>query len=353
MNDLTTSAKTFLTSDEKTNARLVNVLLIVGVLFGGYLLQDTILGVLNFGIALIGRTIMLGVMAAIAFFGFMTVTNPRFQTEFKMLNYRWVRWLSGIAMKSDPFGRMRAFANEFLQEQWNKFNDAATRIEAQKLDVERKIKKYDATLHESEKTVAMLQDRYCPDGRNWTDEEMRNQFRLESQRIKLTEDSLTKLRTDLNKLALLVKIVDRWRNTFKFEIESTRMTADFLEQQYNTANDTAGALEAASSAFGHGDMAAADKEVREYIEKLTSTRMAQADVLMKQIPELTKLGDLKGDVAEDEIMRRLTAFDSESQRAFVQVQEENRQLTTGDTSTALHVIKAKTAEPATRRYLRK
>jgi hypothetical protein len=345
-----TTAKDFLTNAERRLGGVFTYAVFGVVAFALYLARTTILGMFDFGIALLGRTIALTVVGFIAVWLVTLAMNPRTWTELWHLQNRVARWVSRWAMKSDPFGRMRAFADEFLGGQFEKFNTASVRLEGQLQTVRQKLVKHTETLNASTQTVAAVRKKYLrPDG-SWASDEYRDAFRLESQRITLTEETLKKLRVSEATLTTLVKIVDRWRNTFKFEIESTRMSAQFLEDQWNQANETAGALEAASSVFGHGDMAKADREVRDYIEKLTASRMAQADVLMKQLPELTALGDLKGDVAEDEIMSRLARLDNDSQRAFVEVQEDRRLIESGGSAQITEVVKQKAAVPA-RRYL--
>lgn len=344
------AAKDWVTKQEQ---RLGATFSIVAVGFGALALwaaRDAIIGLLNFAISAVGRMVILGALSFAAVVLVMLAMNPRTWTELWHFQARIARWVSGWAMRSDPFGRMRAFADEFLQGQWNKFNDAATRIEAQLQSVRGKIKNHEAKLAESTKMVESLSSRYMDDRNQWTDEQKRDTFRLESQRIQFTESALKKLRVSENTLATLVKIVDRWRNTFSYEIESTRMSADFLEAEWNQANDTAGALESVSSVFGKGDMAKADQEVRAYIEKLTANRMAQAEVLMKQIPELTAIGDLRADMAEDEITARLTRLDAESQRALVEVQEDRRLIQQGGSAKA--VVETIKEPVRTRRYLK-
>lgn len=349
-----TTAKNFLTSAERQSGAITSWALAAVGLFGLYIARDTVLGLLDFGIAAVGKTLFLGGLAFVAWFLFMWITNPRTQVMLRHLNYAWCRKISTIAMKADPFGRMKAFANEYLQEQWSKFNDAAVRISTQLDTVKRKIEKHQETLAESNKKAAALQTKYCPTG-TWASEAHQNNFRLEAQRIELTEQALEKLRKSEVRLATLVKILDRWRETFRFQIESTRLTAESLEQQYNEARDTEGAITAASVAFGAGDMAEADKEVRNYIEALTSGHIARAEVLMKQIPELTAVGDLRGEAAEAEIMRRLTVLDTESQQALSTATEDQKLLSTGDSLTVVGLLQSKTAEPqpVKKSYLRR
>lgn len=346
------SAKDFLTSTEQQMGGTFTLLVGLLVAFGLYAARGPILGLFDFAIEAVGRAIVLGALGLVGVWLVMLAMNPRTYTEMWHLQNRVAKWVSGWAMRSDPFGRMRAFADEFLGEQYEKFNQAATRIEAQLHTTRASIAKHEEALEESNAMVAAIKKRHMSPGGVWSSDEHRDAFRLESQRILLTEETLKKSRKNELKLATLVKIVDRWRNTFKFEIESTRMSADFLEMQFHQANETAGALKSAATVFGHGDMAKADKEVREYIEKLTANRIAESDVLMKQIPELTALGDLQGDAAEDEVMDRLRELDAASQRAFVEVQNDHKLIEAGGTEKITEVVKTKTAETQpVRRYL--
>ena len=340
--DLTTlgsSAQEFLTKNEKAVGYLG-----IGFLglFGAgllYMFRGVITGFLGFAITTVGQLMVLGGLGLLAVFILTLLMQPAVHTEIRHLQYRIIRAISDLAMKADPFGRMRAFANEYLQEQWMKFNNAAVRIQDQLNQKNKKIEKYQADLNSANDNVKALPSRHMKNGQ-WDTEDNHNLFRSESMKIKFLEGSLEKLRKDQTKLSMLVKIVDKWRNSFKFEIETTRMTADFLEEDFRQADATAGALEAASSAFGGGDMARADKEVRQYIENLTSGRIARAEVLMKQIPELTALGDLKADVAEDDIMNRLRQLDSAADQAFVEVQDNRQKLTSGNHDQIVEVIKA-------------
>jgi hypothetical protein len=345
------SAKNFLTSQEKHVGALFSTGVVAFGFLGLYAARGLLFGLFDFGINLLGRAIMLGALGLVATFLVMLAMNPQTYTEIWHLQRRVARWVSDRAMKADPFGRMRAFADEFLGAQYEKFEAASVRIQSLWITTRHNIAKHEEALENSSNTAQALKSaRYK--GGTWQDDASRDQFRLESQRITLTEDALKKSRQQEAQLAMLVKIVDRWRNTFKFEIESTRMSADFLESQWHQANEMAGAVEAASSVFGHGDMARADKEVRAYIDKLTSERMAKAEVLMKQIPELTALGDLRGDVAEQEVMARLQALDDESQRAFVEVQADRSLIEAGGPNMIADVVTQKVKEPAVRRYLK-
>lgn len=345
------SAKNFLTNAEKNAGALFTIGAAVFGVLGLYAMRSFLFGLFDFGIGLLGRAIMLSGLGLIAVVIVMLAMNPRTYTELWHFQGRIARWFSNWAMKQDPFGRMRAFADEFLGEQYNKFNAACQRIEALLYSTQQKIEKHTESLEESNATAKALKQHYV--GEKWKSDASRDQFRLESQRIKLTEDTLSKLKKQEAQLAMLVKIVDRWRNTFRFEIESTRMSADFMESQWHQANEMAGAVEAASSVFGHGDMARADKEVRAYIDKLTSERMAKATVLMKQIPELTAMGDLRGDVAEQDIMSRLQELDQESQRALVEVQADRSLIESGGPALITDVLATKQPElvPA-KRYLK-
>jgi hypothetical protein len=348
-----TSAKDFLRKSEKQlGAAGTAVVLGVGGV-GLYLALPALLSFLDMAISAVGKTLTLLGLGVVLVFVLMVLMNPRTWTEIWHLQHKFTRKLSDALMKADPFGRMRAFANEYLQAQWEKFNSAATTIEEQLLQKGQKITKMEADLNEANQNVAALKSRHFKDGR-WDSEEYQSTFRLTSQKIVFLENSLYKLRKDEVKLQLLVKIIDKWRNNFRFEIETTRMTADFLEEDFRQANATANALEAASSAFGGGDMALADREVRAYIEKLTAGRIARAEVLMKQIPELTAIGDLKGDVAEDEIMNRLRELDAEADRALIEVQENKLTLSSGDPERVALMVKEPTKDDGPqqkRRYL--
>jgi len=357
MNDLTTlgsSAKDFLTREEKRIGAIATALLLGVGTWGLYNALPFINSFLGLAISAVGRLIVLGGLGVVAVILVTLFMQERTWTEIWHMQRRFTAWVSSLAMKADPFGRMRAFANEYLDSKWQKFNGAATTIEDQLIQKRQKIEKFKADLEEWNTNVETLKNRHFTNGA-WDTEVNRNNFRLLSQKITFTENSVQKLEKDEIKLQLLVKIIDKWRNNFRFEIETTRMTADFLEEDFRQADATAGAVEAASSAFGGGDMAQADKDVRQYIEKLTSGRMARAEVLMKQIPELTAIGDLKGDAAEDEIMRRLKDLDSAADEAFREGQEERYVLTTTTEpapARLTQVINTPAKEKVTRRYLK-
>lgn len=341
---LSDPAKDFLTREEKNMGGAATLCLGALGLYVLYRLLPAINNFLGLAISVAGRLLVLGGLGFLAVILITLLMQERTWTEIWHLERRFTHWLSGVAMKADPFGRMRAFANEYLQAQWEKFNDAATTLQDQLTQKGQKIERYTADLKDLNIMVKGLESRYCK-ANVWDTDEHHNLFRLQSQKITFTENSLEKLKKDQVKLSLLVKIIDKWRTNFKFEIETTRMTADYLEEDFKQADATAGALEAASSAFGGGDMAQADKEVRQYIEKLTSGRIARAEVLMKQIPELTAIGDLKGDAAEDEIMRRLKALDTAADEAFQEGQDDRDILTSGDAGRIAEVIKAPAKEP--------
>lgn len=354
----TTTAKNWLSNAERNSGAIATWLVAGAAILGAYAASDLILGILNFGIAAIGKTIVLGGLAFVAWMFFMWITNPRTQVELKHLNYRWCRVVSRQMMKSDPFGRMKAFANEYLQEQWDKFNEAATRVEAQLGQddppggVKGKLVKQRAIAATARRKAEAIQQQHYKNGQ-WDADVWQNNYRIESQRTLQAEEAIEKLEKSNLRLTALVKILDRWRETFRFQIESTRMTADHLEQQFNEARDTDLAVNAAASAFGGGDMASADEEVRKYIEDLTQQHLSSAASVMKQIPELTAFGNLQGDMAEAEMMRRLQSLDEESKAALSTATNDTKAIEAGDSNTTLALLQSKAAEPvqARRKYL--
>lgn len=319
-----------------------------------YAVRGTILGLLGFAVTAVGYSLAVLVGGGLLVFLIMLLLNPTIQTEIWHAQNAIALWVSEWAMKKDPFGRMRAFANEALGAQYARFEKAAKDLEKGLIATRQRIDANTETLDKAKATAESLRDRHMDaTTKQWDSDAHRDDYRLEAQRIGFAEESLKKLRaSELRKMALL-KIVDRWRNTFRFEIESTIMSAQFLEDDFNEANETATTLEAASTAFGKGKLAQADVKVRQYVKQMTAERMAQATVLMKQIPELTRLSDLKGDVAEDELNARFAELERESQRAYVKVQEDHRLLEAGGGRAIAEVVQHRQAEPATtRRYLR-
>lgn len=348
-----TTAKNFLTKAEKQSGSIATWALAGLGIFVAYAARGPILGLLDFAIDATSKAITLGVLGVVGWMLFMWLANPRTQTELRHLNYRWCRKVSTFMMKSDPFGRMRAFANEYLQEQWNRFNDAATSVQAQLNETRTKLEKARTEMAQKEKEASTLQARYCPDGTTWASEEHRNGFRTASARVKFLADAIDKREKREQRLLVFIKVLDRMRETFRYQIEMTRMTADHLEEQYKEALSMDNATSAAASAFNQGDMAQADKEVREYIEQLTSEHIARAEMVMKEIPALTAVGDLQGDIAEEEMMRKLQMLDTESTAALVAVESEHRQITSGNSASTVELLHAKAEPVPVRRYLRK
>lgn len=346
-----TTAQNFLTKAEAQSGGIAKWALAALALFVAYLSQDLILGMLNFGIAAVGKAITLGVLGLIGWMGFMWITNPRTQAELRMLNYQWCRKVSTFMMKQDPFGRMRAFADEFLQAQWQKFQDASVTVQQQLTETKMKLEKSRTALANHDSEAATLQSRYCQHG-TWASEEHRNAFRMASNKSQFEREAIVKREAREKRLTTLIKVLDRMRETFRYQIDMTRLTADHLEEQYKEAKAADDAAGAAASAFSHGAEAQADKEVREYIESLTAEHIARAEVIMKEIPALTAAGDIKGDIAEEEMLRRLEALDVDSQQALVTVESTHRQLTSGDATLAVESIKVKDAVPV-KKYLRR
>lgn len=351
-----TTAKNFLTKAEKQSGSLATWGIVAAIALTAYTAQSAIIGFLNFGIEAVGKSIVLGGLGIVGWMLFMWITNPRTQTELRHLNYRWCRKVSTFMMKADPFGRMRAFANEYLQEQWNRFNDAATKVQAMLQETRTKLEKSREELVQKEREAETLQSRYynaAAGGGGWASEEHRNGFRTASARVKFLTDAIDKRSKREQRLLVFIKVLDRMRETFRYQIEMTRMTADHLEEQYKEALSMDNATSAAASAFNQGDMAQADKEVREYIEQLTSEHIARAEMVMKEIPALTAVGDLQGDIAEEEMMRKLQALDTESTAALVAVESEHRQITSGNSGSTMELLHAKAEPVQVRRYLRR
>ncbi len=343
------SAKDFLTRQEK-GLGFVGTFLAgcvgIGVLFKALPFITSFLERLT---DMVGKALVLGGELFLAFVVLMFLTNPRTWSLLKHVQYAFARWLSLLAIKQNPVARMRAFADEYLQEQFQRYNDATSVVEQQLNNTRRDIERATGELNDAAGIVRQLQKKhYDPATKRWDDEDNHNQFRLQAQRVQFLEDTLKKLRTGEARLAMVVKVLDKCRSIFRFKIDSTKQSADFLERQLVSAQGTADALEAATSAFGGGDMARFDEMTRAYIEDQISGSVARIEVFLEAIPELTTLADLRGDIAEDGMMERLREWDSETDKMYAESQGDQAKLTSGDPSLAVEVIQRREPVPVGR-----
>lgn len=353
------SARDFLTRQEKKLGAMASIGFLALLALGAMLFSGPILAIVNnfltLAIGVVGKTLALGALAVVLVFAVMFALDPRTWTLLWHLQHGFTRWLSEQWMKKDPIGRLRAFADEYLELMYNRFIELQGVVEAQlnrireDIDVqENGTEAGKEGLRLTQKMAKHLRDKHYDAGaQRWKNNQAYLEFKLLSQRSMMLETNLKDLRKHERLLSYAVQVLEKFANTFRFKIHATRQSADLLEMRYESAKAVHGALMAIQTAFGFGDMAQFDQMTRRYIEGEIAGYLGQSEAILKAIPELTSGEALKGEMAAEELMERLARWDELADEASQEAQRQS-ELLAGDPEQVLEVVKPRQLEPVGR-----
>jgi hypothetical protein len=341
--------ETFHTWKEKLLGNIGSVGVIVVAATVLYKALPTLNSFLDMMIGTASRLVQLSVYGIILILFFSIVLHPRFWTLMWHIREMIMNGLSKALLRADPIGRLRSFADDYLDVLRSRFNNAKSVVEAQLSKIQGKITEQENVHERKSREAEMLKRNHYRDGK-WDSDVNQNNFRLASQEVAFAEDTLKELRKLEEMLRFSVTVLDKVGNALDYRIRLARRTADTLEMRYEATQSTRKALATAAEAWGAGDKARFDQMTRDYIEGQINGNIGVISTYLKALPELTSFADIQGEMASDTMMQRLRELESVADTAFSETEVQQSMLASGDVAKALSVNPKQRELVPARRY---
>lgn len=300
----------------------------LGVLAAAKFVLPLVNSVLQSLVGTVSALLQLSVYGVLLAVVIMFVSHPRFWTLMWHVRDAVTRSLSNALIKADPIGRLRAFADDYLEVIRAKFMNARSIVDSVLTRIRSRITKQEETQQTNEKQAAFLLKQHSKGGK-WDTDQSRNDFNMASQNVKLAERTLKVLREQEGVLEYTVKVLDKVGSALEYRIGVQRATADALEIELISTTETKRALATAAEAWGAGDKGQFDKMVRAYIEEKIAGNVGEITTMLKVLPQLTAGDTIEVEMAGDEMMERLKRLESAADQLSDESKAEETQIASG------------------------
>ena len=119
---------TFLSKKQKAWGSF-GTLIVLGLLaVGFYAAAPFLINLLNMGITIVGKTIVLGILVGLAAILWFMFSSKKFRAILWYLRARFYRWFTSLMIRSNPLDIIYAYVNEYLGEKLNTIRSAADNV---------------------------------------------------------------------------------------------------------------------------------------------------------------------------------------------------------------------------------
>jgi len=332
----------FVSKKEKTVGSFGMILLIIGLALGFYAISPFLINLLTNAIAVVGRTIVLGGLMALAALLWWVFSSKRFRTIMYFWRSKFYRWFTGLLIKSGPLDVIYAYVNEYLGEKLETIQSAADNVYGIRNGIKTNIDNYQSQIKERIKQADALKDRFFEKGA-WVDEEKRFQFQKISSEAGMLQSNLEKSQKRFERAEKYCQIMKKMQQAFEFYRDKTKFFADTLAADYNEAQAMAKATQATSSVLG-GDAHSDIYEMSvKYVQGQIALFTGQVDRFMQVAPQFLAEPELNDMVSEDAMMKTLEQWDTASDQMLQQAEDigkAGQALSTGDPNQAVAIVTA-------------
>lgn len=333
---------TFVSKKERAVGKFGSFLMLAAIAAGLYAARNPILGFLDFAVKATSRTIMLGLLMALAALIWWVVSSKQFRAILWFWRAKFYRWFTGLLIKSGPLDVIYAYVNEYLGEKLETIQSAADRVYGIRNGIKSNIENYESQIRERIKQADALKDRFFANGA-WTDEDKRFQFQKISSEAGMLQSNLEKSKKRFERAEKYCEIMKKMQQAFEFYRDKTKFFADTLAADYNEAQAMAKATAATSSVLG-GDAHSNIYEMSvKYVQGQIALFTGQVDRFMQVAPQFLAEPELNDMVSEDAMMKTLDQWDSASDQLLQQAEDigkAGQALSTGDPAQAVAIVTA-------------
>lgn len=345
MNDMPTlpgadKVNTFLSKREKAwgNFGVFLIILLLAGIF--YVAAPTILTLLNYAIAAVGKMIVLGGLVGLAAILWFFLSSKKFRALLWYLRAKFYRKFTMLMVKTGPLDIIYAYVNEYLQEKLDTIQSAADHVYGIRNEIKQNIENYSAQIKERIKQAEALKSRFFSNNA-WTDEDKRFQFQKISSEAGMLQANLEKSQKRLERAEKYCQIMKKMQQAFEFYRDKTKFFADTLAADYREAQAMAKATQATSSVLG-GDSRSDIYEMSvKYVQNQIALFTGQVDRFMEVAPKFLAEPEIHDMVSEDAMMKTLEQWDKATEQLMQQADDigkAGQALSSGNKTEALAIV---------------
>jgi hypothetical protein len=332
----------FISKREKTWGNLGALLLAAAVFFGFYAAAPFLIAWLNLAITVVGKMVVLAVLAAVAALLWFLFSSKQFHAILWYWRAKFYRWFTSLMIKSGPLDVIYAYVNEYLGQKLDTIREAADRVYGIRNEIKQNIENYQTQIRERIQQADTLKSRYYKNGQ-WTDDDKRYQFQKISSEAGMLQTNLDKSTKRFDRAEKYCQIMKKMQQAFEFYRDKTKFFADTLSADYREAQAMAKATQATSSVLG-GDAHSDIYEMSvKYVQGQISLFTGQVDRFMQVAPQFLAEPELHDMVSEDSMMKTLDQWDQASDQLMQQAENMDKAgqaMSTGDKNQAYAIVKS-------------
>ncbi len=332
----------FISKREKSWGNFGMLLLIVALAAGFYAAAPFLLSLLGMAIAVVGKMIVLGVLAAVAALMWFVFSSKKFHAILWFWRAKFYRWFTSLMIKSGPLDVIYAYVNEYLGEKLDTIREAADRVYGIRNEIQQNIEKYQTQIRERMQQAETLKNRFYKNNQ-WIDEDKRFAFQKISSEAGMLQTNLDKSNKRFERAQKYCQIMKKMQQAFEFYRDKTKFFADTLAADYREAQAMAKATQATSSVLG-GD---AHSDIYEMSVKYVQSQIAlftgQVDRFMQVAPQFMAEPELHDMVSEDAMMKTLDQWDKASDQLMQQaenIDKAGQAMSSGDKNQVFAIVKS-------------
>jgi len=324
MNDMPTlpgadKVSTFISKREKTWGNFGALLLVVALAAGFYVAAPFLINLLNMAISVVGKMVVLGVLAGVAALLWFLFSSKQFHAILWYWRSKFYRWFTSLMIKSGPLDVIYAYVNEYLGEKLDTIREAADRVYGIRNEIKQNIEKYEAQIRERIQQADTLKSRFYRNNQ-WIDEDKRFQFQKISSEAGMLQSNLDKSSKRFERAEKYCQIMKKMQQAFEFYRDKTKFFADTLAADYREAQAMAKATQATSSVLG-GDPRSDIYEMSvKYVQGQIALFTGQVDRFMQVAPQFLAEPELHDMVSEDAMMKTLDQWDAATDQLMAQAE---------------------------------
>ncbi|MFA5070631.1 MAG: hypothetical protein WC528_05125 [Patescibacteria group bacterium] len=316
-----------LSSKEKTIGAIVTILLIGAALLGLNALLPGINHFLSGLLAAVGKLVMLAIsLAGLALF-LAVAMNKRTHTLLKLGFYWLARKTTMAFVRYGPTTIIEIY-NDHLTAKAQKFGEKKMVVDSKREVVARTIEENQASINESQANAKTLKSRHFDDKqRRWDSIEHKNLFMEYSSNISFREASNVNLRKQLIRLEYYLQILEKFQQAFNHRRNVIKNFCKILNTEYEAMKAAAEGTHELSALFGTDDLKQVFDMTIDFMRERIAFFTSEVDTFMSEnLPVVTEL-DLQNEVAEDQLLARLTDMDKKADHLIDQAAQDEVALT--------------------------
>jgi hypothetical protein len=333
---------TFISKREKAWGNFGMLLFVVALVSGFYVAAPFLINLLNMAISVVGKMVVLGVLAGVAALLWFLFSSKQFHAILWYWRAKFYRWFTSLMIKSGPLDVIYAYVNEYLGEKLDTIREAADRVYGIRNEIQQNIEKYQAQIRERIQQAETLKSRYYRNNQ-WSDEDKRFQFQKISSEAGMLQSNLDKSTKRFERAEKYCQIMKKMQQAFEFYRDKTKFFADTLAADYREAQAMAKATQATSSVLG-GDPRSDIYEMSvKYVQGQIALFTGQVDRFMQVAPQFLAEPELHDMVSEDAMMKTLDQWDKASDQLMEQaenIDKAGQAMSSGDKNQVFAIVKS-------------